>query len=102
VAKPYHQDARHWNRGKNPKRKEPPADISPRSPLVPLRIKAPFAYMFSGLFIHFGVCGLEVLAGNYLDNNPYTRLYTYHGWRGMGLQHLLGATKRAFSFFYIF
>jgi len=25
-----------------------------------------------------------------------------HGWRGKGLQHLLGVTKRAFSFFYIF
>jgi len=25
-----------------------------------------------------------------------------HGWSGKGLQHLLGATKRAFSFFYVF
>jgi len=25
-----------------------------------------------------------------------------HGWSGKGLQHMLGATKRAFTFFHIF
>ena len=28
--------------------------------------------------------------------------HKHHGWSGQGLQHLLGATKRAFSFSYIF
>ena len=40
-------------------------------------------------------------------SHVYTLLYcefvgSLHGWSGMGLQHMLGTTKRAFSFFHVF